>query len=129
MSKSTTKQATKIAAIKTHTEVPASLKPLWQRFAKMTVEERAAEFELQVARIESGEMTEAEVLECAAAWQQASEWQIQQGTALLQIVQLVEVSGCPEGTPPIGWLLEKGLLVETPDSYELTAKALALLPL
>jgi hypothetical protein len=129
MSKSTTKHATKIAAIKTHTEVPASLKPLWQRFAEMTFEERGAEYELQAARIESGEMTEAEVLACAAAWQQAGEWQIQQGTALLQLAQLVEVSGCPEGAPLIGWLLEKGLLVETPDSYELTAKALALLRL
>ena len=42
--------------------------------------------------------------------------------------RLAEASGCPEGTPVIGWLLENRLLEEAePELYKFSPKALAFL--
>jgi hypothetical protein len=67
------------------THAPAQ--PLWWRFAQMTPEEAQAEWSLEIARLETGEMSDAEADERAAAWGRAGEWQLAQADILKKELQ------------------------------------------
>jgi hypothetical protein len=54
-------------------------KPLWQKFYEMSPAEVAAEEEDDLRRIEAGEMSEAEALQRAAAWQGCVDTQLAGG--------------------------------------------------
>lgn len=96
---------------------------VWQQLAEMTPDEREAEFQQMCA----GEISKAEATKHAVAWILDGKWMREQATGLTQIVRLADATGCPKGTPPKEWLLDKGLLLEALDHYEVTPEALALL--
>ena len=57
-------------------------KPLWQKFYEMSPAEVAAEEEDDLRRIEAGEMSEAEALQRAAAWQGCADTQLAEAAVL-----------------------------------------------
>ena len=99
-------------------------KPLWQQFYEMT-EKQAQEVQAEdLRRIRSGEMSPHEAEERARAWRRASEQQLREAETQFELCKLARATGCPDQTPVIPWLLERGLVVEHPDGgYVMTAKA------
>jgi hypothetical protein len=93
---------------------------------KMMPDEIDAEIERVCAGI-GEEISMSEAIEHMVAWKW-NKWIDEQEGGLWEMDRLAEASGCPKGTPTIGWLLEKGLLLETsPDVYEFSPNVLALL--
>ena len=95
-------------------------KLLWQQFYEMTEEQAKAEQAEDMRRLQSGEMSEDEALERAAAWDRAGQQQRAEADAQLRVVQLARAAGCPKDAPVIPWLLEKGLIVKTDGRYVIT---------
>jgi hypothetical protein len=87
-------------------------KPLWFRFANMTTEETEAEQAEDLRRCQSGEMSEAEADERIAAWDKAARYCKTQAQLLDKAGKLAHATGCPADTPPVRWLIDKGLMRE-----------------
>jgi hypothetical protein len=103
-------------------------KPLWMQFYEMTKEQAEAERARERARMQSGEMTEAEAIERLDAWEKAGEMWRADLTMARKMAGLARATGHPKGTPVMPWLIEQGLLIKIDegsrfDSYRFTERA------
>ena len=98
-------------------------KPLWRQFVDMSEKEALAEQATEFARLETGEMTEAERKERVAAWRRAAKWHADESDLLM--VRLARATGCPKNVPAVRWLIQQGLLVKAENElgFAFTEKA------
>jgi hypothetical protein len=105
----------------------AEAKPLWLQYYEMSPQEAEAQRARELAAMQSGEMSEDEAMERAAAWRKAQaqpQAREREAASLEKLGRLARASGCPRGTPVIPWLIEHGLLESNGDGgYRLTARA------
>jgi hypothetical protein len=87
----------------------------------MTPEQAKAEQAEEIHRLEAGDMSDAKADERMEALRKAAVHQQVQADRLRQALRLANASGCPDGTPPMQWLLDCGLAVKDGESYRLIA--------
>ncbi len=96
---------------------------LWRKLYAMTEAEAQAEQAEDLRRIESGEMSDAEIDERTTAWRRCGEEQTKAAEFSLKLARLAKAAGCPNDKPVVPWLVKHGLMVKTVRGYAYTPRA------